>query len=264
MIEADQIGQRLLIDLSTKDLSNWRDRAIRDGYAPSTVVRRLNLISTVINHAGREWSIHLPMNPAESKSTARPKGADRKRERRLAPARIIDGQEVPAEEVTVMVAVKSSTHAAFLVPLTRLAIETAARQGELCSLTWDDVDLDRRVMIVRGLSGEGSQNGKIRQVPLSTAAAEAVRSLPSANRRAAAEKLFTVDQNLLKVGFARAIRRAGIEDLTFHDLRHEATSRLAKVYTNPLELMRVTGHKTMSMLARYYHADAEELAKRLA
>ncbi|TWB08797.1 hypothetical protein FBZ89_1515 [Nitrospirillum amazonense] len=51
-----------------------------------------------------------------------------------------------------------------------------------------------------------------------------------------------------------------MKDLTFHDLRHEATNRLAKIYPTPLELMRITGYKPLATLARYYHADTEELA----
>lgn len=61
----------------------------------------------------------------------------------------------------------------------------------------------------------------------------------------------------------RACKRANIEGLTFHDLRHEATSRLADKLALH-ELMKVTGHKDMKMLARYYyHPRAEELAKKL-
>jgi integrase len=51
-------------------------------------------------------------------------------------------------------------------------------------------------------------------------------------------------------------------DLNFHDLRHEATSRLAKKF-GLHELMKITGHSDAKMLMRYYHPDATEFAKRL-
>jgi integrase len=54
---------------------------------------------------------------------------------------------------------------------------------------------------------------------------------------------------------------AGLEDLTFHDLRHEATSRLAKRYPNPMDLKRVTGHLTLKSLDRYYQPDLTALAE---
>ncbi|TWB12441.1 hypothetical protein FBZ89_12454 [Nitrospirillum amazonense] len=87
MIEHDEICLRRLSGLTPQDIANFRDRMLAADYAPATVVRRMNLIATAIAHGRREWSIHLPSNPAEAKLTARPKGADRKRERRLAPER---------------------------------------------------------------------------------------------------------------------------------------------------------------------------------
>jgi integrase len=50
---------------------------------------------------------------------------------------------------------------------------------------------------------------------------------------------------------------------TFHDLQHIGTSRLAKIFSNPLDLKRVTGHNDLNALDRYYHTTAEELAARL-
>ncbi|MEE3625009.1 site-specific integrase [Nitrospirillum sp. BR 11752] len=251
VIGDDEICLRRLSDLSPRDIAEFRDRMLTSGYAPATVVRRVNLIATAIGHGRREWSIHMPSNPAEATLTARPKGADRKRERRLQ-----DG-----EEEALLAGLAESKHGCWLAPMARLAIETAARQGEICALDWSDVDLDRRVMTVRGLSGAGSKNGEIRQVPLSTAAIAALRAFPTYGEKKGGP-VVSVDQALLKVTFGRVVDRVGILDLTFHDLRHEATSRLAKIYTS-LELMKITGHKTLSMLARYYHADAVELARRL-
>ena len=59
--------------------------------------------------------------------------------------------------------------------------------------------------------------------------------------------------------YGRLVRKARLADLTFHDLRHEATSRLARLYTNPLMLMRVTGHKDIKSLNRYYQPLADEI-----
>lgn len=79
---------------------------------------------------------------------------------------------------------------------------------------------------------------------------------------AADGRVFRIDQNILKMRYRRAADRAGIIALTFHDLRHIATSRLARIYPNPPDLKRVTGHKDLKSLDRYYHATAEELAAR--
>jgi integrase len=61
----------------------------------------------------------------------------------------------------------------------------------------------------------------------------------------------------------RTIRRAGIEDLRFHDLRHEATTRLFEKGLNLMEVASITGHKDLRMLRRYTHLTAEDLARKL-
>ncbi|WP_437560537.1 tyrosine-type recombinase/integrase [Acidithiobacillus sulfuriphilus] len=63
--------------------------------------------------------------------------------------------------------------------------------------------------------------------------------------------------------FIAATQKARIEGLHFHDLRHEATSRLFEKGLNPMQVAAITGHKTLQMLKRYTHLRAEDLAKLL-
>lgn len=63
--------------------------------------------------------------------------------------------------------------------------------------------------------------------------------------------------------FAVAALRAGFPDIRFHDLRHEATSRLFERGLNSMEVAAITGHKTLAMLQRYTHLNAETLADKL-
>lgn len=95
-------------------------------------------------------------------------------------------------------------------------------------------------------------------MPLSIRARSTLGTLP----HAIGGSVFPTTQSAVKQAFARACTRAGIEGLHFHDLRHEATSRLAEKLALH-ELMKVTGHKDTRMLARYYHPRAEDLAKKL-
>jgi len=96
-------------------------------------------------------------------------------------------------------------------------------------------------------------------VPLSTAAFQVLAGLP----RQLSGKVWRYGQEGVKYAFPAACRRAGIEDLRFHDLRHEATSRLFEKGFNPMEVSAITGHKTLQMLKRYTHLRAEDLAKRM-
>ena len=75
--------------------------------------------------------------------------------------------------------------------------------------------------------------------------------------------MFPISSQAVKLAWGRACRRAGIEGLHFHDLRHEATSRLAERLPNLIELAAVTGDKNLRMLRRYYHPRATDLAKKL-
>ncbi len=72
-----------------------------------------------------------------------------------------------------------------------------------------------------------------------------------------------LEETLVYRAYIRAVRRAGIEDLRFHDLRHEATTRLFEQGLNIMEVASITGHKDLRMLRRYTHLKAEDLAKKL-
>ena len=67
----------------------------------------------------------------------------------------------------------------------------------------------------------------------------------------------------IKRSYIRAVRRAGIENLRFHDLRDEATTRLLEKGLNIMEVASITGRKDLRMLQRYTHLKAEDLARKL-
>jgi integrase len=136
---------------------------------------------------------------------------------------------------------KSSNH--WLAPLIIIAIETGMRRGELLSLVWEDVDLDLRVAHL-----DMTENGSKRDVPLSSEAITLLRSLP----HDISGKVFPMTAASLRGLWNRACRRAGITDLHFHDLRHEATSRFFEKGLNVMEVAKITGHKNLRMLEKIY------------
>ena len=76
-------------------------------------------------------------------------------------------------------------------------------------------------------------------------------------------RVFGTTYEAIHLAIVRACKRAGIEDLRFHDLRHEATSRFFEKGLNPMQAAAITGHKTLQMLKRYTHLRAEDLVKLL-
>ena len=226
--------------LSGKEFSRYRDERLK-AVAPATVNKELNLIAHAIETARREWGIHLPENPV--RLVRRPTPA-KPRDRRLI-----------ADEGTRLLSACEGAHNPFLLPIVKLALETAMRQGELVSLEWKHVDLKKQTAYL-----PETKNGEARGVPLSLVAVATIRALPASTTG----KLFPgVTTEAVKRAFMRACERAGIENFHFHDLRHEATSRLFEKNLNPMEVATITGHKTLQMLKRYTHLRAEDLALKL-
>jgi integrase len=128
------------------------------------------------------------------------------------------------------------------------------RRGELLGLRWENIDLARQTALL-----PDTKNGTPRTVPLSTAAVELLKSLP----RNISGEVFPIKYFTLDAAFKRAVKRAGLKDFHFHDLRHTAITAMAVKLPNLIELSAVTGHKSLAMLKRYYHPDVEMLARKL-
>lgn len=232
------ICHRTLVLLSTADLATYRDERLKI-VAPATVLREINTISHAIDTARREWAIHLPQNPCKLvKRPTSPRG----RTRRLV-----------RDEEQRLLSVADAGRSPYLRPLIVLALETGMRRGELLTLEWKHVDLERRVAHL-----PLTKNGDTRDVPLSRHAIETLTGLTTSGG-----KVFNVAPNAVRLAWERLVRRAGVVDLHFHDLRHEAVSRLFERGLNVVEVSTISGHKELRMLQRYSHLRAEDLALRL-
>ena len=105
------------------------------------------------------------------------------------------------------------------------------------------------------------KDGDSRDVPLSPVALELLRDL--LRNKTPDQLVFPIHYEALKSAWRRTCSRAGIIDLRFHDLRHEATSRFFEKGLNVMEVAAITGHKDLRMLQRYTHLRAEDLARKL-
>ena len=234
------IAEIKIAALSSTHIAKFRDARLKE-VAGTTVNNELNLIAHALETARREWGTHIPENPVCL--VRRPQGA-KPRDRRL----------VGDEEQRLLAACTDARNP-FLLPIVKVAIETAMRQSEIVGLDWKHVDLKKRTAYL-----PETKNGESRGVPLSYTAVATLHALP----HSISGKLFPgVTTEAVKRAFMRACERAEIENLHFHDLRHEATSRLFEKNLNPLEVASITGHKTLQMLKRYTHLRAEDLAKKL-
>ena len=245
------------------DVRAFRDRMLSDGYAPATVVKRLNLLASIVQHAISEWDIHT-VNHASGRVVKRPQGADRKRNRRLA---ILDNELNLQSEYDRLIEVVSASEHADDVWLVKWSIEQACRLSESVSLCWRDIDFRNRTLsLIRVKSERHREELGPEKRPLTPGArrllVEKLKQMP--HRPEPHEKIFNIgNEKAFSVRFGRMTKRAGLTNLTFHDLRHEATSRLARYLANPLDLMRVTGHRDLKSLDRYYQPLMQELADKI-
>jgi integrase len=233
------LAQRFLSDLRSAEFETYRDEQLSQGKAWNKVRLELVLISVLYKVAARRWGMQDLDNPITRLALSPKRSA---RHRRL----------VGDEEQRLLAQLK--TLGAYFAPLTELAIESAMRQAELLALTHADLDLEHRIARVRDTT-----NSRVRIVPLSPRAVEIIRGLPRTMSLLA--PLFAVSQDAMTRTFRKACSEAGIQDLKFQDLRHEAISRMCKRLPMQ-EAMRVIGYKTPAMLKRYYRSPQEELIQR--
>jgi integrase len=253
------LGSRSMASISSSDIAKYRDDRLKT-VSPNMVRLELALLSHLFTIAIKEWGMSGLVNPVQQ--IRKPK-LPRGRERRL----------IPGELDMISAYSKSSV----LSDAVRFAVETAMRREEIAAMTWDRVDLKKKTVTLINTKDKIHSDGEKRIVPLSP---EAIRILSKLPRRLDG-RVFGVEPHSITRAFIRAKARAQaiykkeceekgekpdpafLVGLTFHDLRHEATSRLFEKGFNPMEVATVTGHKTLQMLNRYMHLRAEDLAERM-
>lgn len=263
-LKVHPLSQKPLAAIRASDVAAYRDERKQAGRAASTLAKELGLISSVFKIAFAEWGMDDLGNPvAGVKKPRQPNG----RERRLLP-----GEEDLLLQAFVDAAADGSARPnactnLWVRPIVIVALESAMRRGEILSLRWEHIDLGKRVAHL-----PMTKNGASRDVPLSPRAVQTLQALP----HAIDGRVFPISANALKLSFQRGLKRARrlylksgpnadlnmFADLRFHDLRHEATSRLASSF-EAHELAKVTGHRDLRMLLTYYHPRAADLARKL-
>lgn len=232
------IARRRFRAIRGAHFARYRDKRLAASKAASTVKNELAIFSHVYTIARQEWGMERLANPVAAVRKPRtPPGRDRRlvndEERRL-----LHTAGYPMRELIV------------------IAIETSMRLGELLNLCWRHVNLQRRVVLILD-----TKNGEPRKVPLSTRAYKTLKRMP----RQLDGRLFpALSVSTYSHRFKQLCAGAGIAGLRFHDLRHEAVSRLFELGLNVMEVAAISGHKSLSMLQRYTHPRVDDLVRKLA
>ncbi|MDA8028442.1 MAG: tyrosine-type recombinase/integrase, partial [Nitrospiraceae bacterium] len=221
------LSKRPLTSIQGKDVAEYRDERLKN-VSPNTVRLELALLSHLFTIAVKEWGMSGLVNPVmQIRKPKLPQGRDR---------RLQSGE---------LDAICAASESPVLADLVRFAGEAGMRRGELAGMTWQMVDLQKRTVTLLE-----TKNGEKRLVPLST---EAVRILTGLVRRIDG-KVWGMEPDSITQAFIRALSRARtayekdceekgekpdtsfLADLTFHDLRHEATSRFFEKGLNPMQV----------------------------
>jgi integrase len=246
-IDGVALGDMALEKLSPEIFGKWRDQRMKmDKVKGSTVQREFKLLSNVFNVGKDEWR-WIAENPISK--VRRPKGGkDRDR--------LISDDEIRRISLALGFNEKTVTTKNGIVAIAFLfAIETGMRSGEILGLTGEDIK--GRVAHLNK-----TKNGDERDVALSERAIELLGFLPVRENQETSDRLFDVSDDSRDTLFRNAVKKCKIKELTFHDTRHEAITRLAKKVPI-LALARMVGHRNINQLQTYYNERAEDIAKLL-
>lgn len=257
--QKNALGVRYLSNIKGSDMAKFRDDRRAEGKAENTIRLDLALLSHFFETARKEWGMESLTNPVKNIKLP---GGSKQRDRRL-----------NSDELSYLTKAVMKGSRPIALSIIELAIHTAMRQSEILGLTWETIDFNRKVAFLAD-----TKNGESRMVPLSSKALAVLNSLA---RPIDGGKIFKISQDRLIRTFQRAciVGRAQyvkdcveselkpseefLEDLRFHDLRHEATTRLFELGLDMMEVASISGHKSLSMLKRYTHLRAEDLARKL-
>lgn len=234
MIGRMPIGDIRLDKLSSKHISQYKDARLKE-VKQSSADREWTLLRTVFNKA-KEWELVVdnPMNLVK-----RP-GEGEARDR-----------VITDDEVDKLLFFLGNS---LVADIFQFALQTAMRNREICLSTWENVYTTHI-----HLPAPITKGRRKRDVPLSSEAKEILK------RQATKEGLiFPIKNTSVDPIFRKAKKAAGILDVQFRDSRHTALTRLAKVYTNPMDLAKLSGHRDLNILLNtYYNPTIEDLASKL-
>lgn len=251
-----RLGEVRVRDLSRDALIEYGRYRAKEGAGPPTVGIEFSFLGTVVTHAAAIHGLDVTKEPIEHARLALTRlgliGKANERDRR------------PEEEELDQIIAYFNERPSLSIPMSRIvrfAVATAMRQDEICRIEWADVNHRTRTVTVKDRKDPRRKDGNHQRVPLidltgfdAWAILEEQREVTGGERR-----IFPYLGRSVGTAFRRACRALEIKDLRFHDLRHEATSRLFEAGLAIEQVALVTGHRDWKMLRRYTHLKPESL-----
>jgi integrase len=252
-----RLGRLRLSELDRERLIQFGKERAREGAGPVTLGIDLGYIKTILCHAA---AVHGIVVSTDSINLARIAlvrldlvGKGDERDRR------------PTQDELDRLIAAFDSNPRQQIPLGRIirfAVATATRQDEICRVEWADIDRDNKMLLIRDRKDPRRKNGNDQRIPLLDVSGYDAWTIVEEQRKFArsdAGRIFPYNGRSVGTAFRRQCRLLKIKDLHFHDLRHEATSRLFEAGFSIEQVALVTGHKDWKMLRRYTHLKPEQL-----
>lgn len=241
------LGEKIVREITSVDIATYRDERLtninprtKKPMATSSVRLEMSLLSSFFEIARIEWGL-CDDNPVKKVRKPKPPPG---RDRRL----------TPREDRQIIRYAHNHSNSS-LYTIIVLALETAMRQSEILNLDWSNVNLKVGIAHL-----PETKNGSKRDVPLSTRARETLIKYGIKT----SGKVFAYTSDGFKSTWRYMTVKLGIKDLHFHDLRHEAITRLFELGTlDIMEIAAISGHKSLAMLKRYTHLRTQKLVRKL-
>jgi len=244
----DDLGHESVTALTPARLVQWASARKAEGAGPYTVNMELSALGTTLRHAASFLNLQLP----DVTGQARPLllhlqliGSGARRTRR------------PSEDELVAVLAYVEARDKVAADAMRVAAITGLRRSELVrKLLWSELDEAKRAAMIRQRKHPRRVLAKDEWVPMLGEAWDIVQRQPRTDPKG---RVFPVSPEKITDLFTAARKACGIPDLRLHDLRHLASSRLQELGFDDVERMAITGHKSVTMNARYTHPTPEHL-----
>lgn len=252
-----QLGALSMVELDRERVVKFGRARAAQGAGPTTVGIDIGVIKLVIQHAAAVHGLAVKVEPIDLARIALKRlglvGHSNERDRR------------PTEEEIEKLIAHFDGNERQIIPMGRIikfAIATAMRQEEICRVTWSDLNTRTKMLTIRDRKDPRQKKGNDQRIPLLAVSGYDAMALIEEQRAIRGnenDRIFPHHHKSAGTAFTRACRELEIEDLHFHDLRHEGTSRLFEAGFKIEQVSLVTGHRDWKMLRRYTHLRPEAL-----
>jgi len=251
-----RLGKLNLTDLNREQVIKFGKERADDGAGPVTVGIDIGYIRTLLVHGAAVHGLPYSVEPVELGRVALARlglvGKGNERDRRPTD-----------EEIEALIRYFRGNNYQ-IIPvdkIIRFAIATAMRLGEICNVTWEDLNDRNKTLFLRYRKDPRHKQGNDMRIPLLDVRGYDARANIEEQRLVTEGegRIFPYNGRSAGSAFRRACRELNIEDLHFHDMRHEGTSRLFEAGFTIEQVAMVTGHKDWKMLRRYTHSRPEQL-----